>query len=408
MLIVLIVSSCSRHIQQTTTEDDRRELAMSSMPFPTKNNRFAFDLLHKLPPGDENFVISPFSISAAMAMTYAGARGETSEQMAEVMHFDDENPAFHAQYGDYLREMHEMAGDSISLSIANSLWAQKDYHFLQSFFDTIESAYDSRTFQVDFMANREQIRQEVNQWVYRQTAENIDELIGRGVLTADTRLLLINAIHFFGPWSEAFEAGLTRPDDFFISSGEPVTADFMTKRDTFPYFEDAQMQVLELPYAGGEFSMLVILPSEGVSLAKLEESLDALCFFRITRQVSPTAVELFLPRFEADSRLDLEETLASMGMPEAFTGYADFSGMTGQRDLKIDKIIHQAMIEVAEKGTEAAAATAVIAIRKAAVEQDEPTVFKANRPFIFFIKDNRHQTILFAGRVADPSSNQRQ
>ncbi len=404
IMIMLICISCSRHVQQSTTQDEQREMAMNSMPFPASNNRFAFDLLKVLPPDSENFVISPFSISAAMAMTYAGARGETKEQMARVMHFKNDDTGFHQVYGEYLAELDQMAGDSISLNIANSLWAQQDYHFLDSFFEVIESDYDSQTFQADFMADRESIRMDINDWVYKQTAENIDNLIARGVLTADTRLVLINAIHFFGPWLEEFDAELTREDTFYPSPGEQSQAYFMSKRDTFPYFEDENMQVLEMPYAEGNFSMMMILPAEGNELVQVEESLDAICFFRLTRQVRPTAVELHLPRFDAQTKVDLEETLASMGMTDAFADYADFSGMTGQRDLKIDKVIHQAMIEVAEKGTEAAAATAVVAIRKSAVEQDAYTIFHADRPFLFFIKDNEHQSILFAGRVMDPGA----
>ncbi len=404
-MLMMMCVSCSRHVRQSTTEERQREMAMASMPFPASNNQFAFDLLQILPPGDENFVISPFSISAAMAMTYAGARGETKEQMARVMHFRNENSGFHQQYGEYIAELDQMAGDTIALNIANSLWAQEDYHFLDSFFELIESAYNSQTFRADFMADRERIRQNINDWVYEQTAENIDNLISRGVLTADTRLVLVNAIHFFGPWLEEFEAELTREDSFYVSPREQSQAYFMSKRDTFPYFGDENMQVLELPYAGGDFSMMVILPAEHTDLARVEESLDALCFFRLTRRVSPSAVELHLPRFDAESKVDLEETLTSMGMTDAFADHADFSGMTGQRDLKIDKVIHQAMIEVAEKGTEAAAATAVVAIRKSALEQDAYTIFNANRPFLFFIKDNEHQSILFAGRVMDPGAD---
>ncbi len=407
-MLMMIFGSCTRHVQPSTTEDERREMAMATMPFPTRNNQFAFNLLHMLPHGEEDFVVSPFSISAAMAMTYAGARGKTREQMARVMRFENKDAGFHEQYGEYLSELDQMTGDTISLNIANSLWAQQDYHFRDSFLDLIESAYDSRTFMVDFMGDREEIRQHINGRVYRQTAENIDNLIARGVLTADTRLVLVNAIHFFGPWLNEFEAELTREDSFYPSPGEQSEADFMSQRDTLPYFEDDNMQVLEIPYAGGNFSMMVILPSEGIELAVLEESLDALCFFRLTRQVRPTAVELFLPRFEARSGVDLEETLASMGMHTAFTDYADFSGMTGQMDLKIDKVIHQAMIEVGEKGTEAAAATAVVAIRKTMPVQDGYTVFNANRPFLFFIKDNQYQSILFAGRVMNPALKQGQ
>lgn len=325
------------------------------------------------------------------------------EQMAKIMHFDPDQKHFHQAFGEYLTTLNQLAEGNIDLNIANSLWAQKDYHFLSSFFEIVEANYDSQTFQVNYRHNREQIRQDINRWVYDQTREKIKDLIAPNVLTEDTRLVLVNAIHFLGSWLKEFDKALTREDNFYLTDRQISRADFMHRRDTLPYYEDASMQVLEIPYAGKDFSMLLVLPSEGIPLTELEATMDAHWFDALNNKTEKTTLEIFMPRFEAKTKLDLEEILISMGMPHPFSRDADFSGMTGDLELKIDKVIHQAMIEVGEEGTEAAAATAVIVIRKTAIDLDEPKVFRANRPFLFFVKDNVHQSILFAGRVMNPN-----
>ncbi len=401
--LVVMMAGCSHrtHEKAATDQviDDAEEIKQS---IPMQNNQFAFDLMRQIPFEEDNFVVSPFSISTALAMTYAGAREATLEQMAQVMYFDRDQEQFHQAYGKYLQSIFELAKDNIDLNIANSMWAQEDYHFLDSFFDIVEAHYHAETFQVDFEGNREQIRNDINQWVYDETLEKISELIAPNVLTEDTRLVLVNAIHFLGAWLKEFDKDRTRENTFYLRDNTSVKADFMQRSDTLPYYGDDNMQVLEIPYAGETFSMLLVLPSEDIPLEDVEARMDTAFFANLIDSLKETELEVIIPGFEAETKLDLEKTLAEMGMPKPFSREADFSGMSGDLELKIDKVIHQAMIEVAEEGTEAAAATAVVVIRKTAIEVEQPTVFRANRPFLFFVKDNVNQSILFAGRVMNP------
>ncbi len=396
---VLIATGCTHRAHESgtgrATKSSKENIAM-------QNNAFAFDLMRHIPFDDNNLVISPFSISTALAMTYVGASGETRDEMAKIMRFDPDQQRFHPAYGAYMAALKELAADNVDLNIANSLWAHENYHFLETFFETVNRYYHSEVFQVDFMQDREQIRQDINQWVYDETREKIEDLIAPNVLTPDTRLVLVNAIHFWGSWLKEFDKDRTRPDNFRLRGRQTVRADFMHRVDTLPYFADDMMQVLEIPYAGGDFSMLLVLPAEGIDIEETERKMDAEFYAGLIGQLSDKALHIYIPRFEAETKLNLEDLLVEMGMVKPFSRDADFSGMTGDRELNIDQVIHQAVIEVNEEGTEAAAATAVVIVRTAVPEQ--PTVFRANRPFLFFVKDNVNQSILFNGRVMRPGS----
>ncbi len=403
LLLAGFLWGCSHRTHQTHEQEESPQEPTDKTDIPMQNNEFAFDLMRQIPVDNENVVISPFSISTALAMTYAGARETTMEQMAEVMHFDLDQDRFHQAYGAYLREMKTRAADHIELNIANSLWAQDDYHFLDSFFETVEANYDSKTFQVNFKEHHQQITKDINDWVYDETSEKIEDLIAPNVLTNDTRLVLVNAIYFLGAWMKEFDPDLTTEDLFYLRDREMASTDFMRRSDTLPYYEDETRQMLEIPYSGGDFSMLFMLPAEGKSLEEFERNANAASFADMIEKMDEQEVEVFVPSFEAETQIDLENILAHMGMENAFNRFADFSGMTGDLDLVLDKVIHQAVIEVAEEGTEAAAATAVVVIRKTAIDPDEPPIFRANRPFLFFVKDNTTQNILFSGRVMNPS-----
>lgn len=403
LLLAALLWGCTHRTHQTEAQEESLQEPKEKTDIPMQNNEFAFDLMRQIPAGDDNMVMSPFSISTALAMTYAGARETTMEQMAEVMHFDLDQDRFHAAYGAYLQKMKTRAEDHIELNIANSLWAQEDYHFLDSYFETVETHYNSKTFQVNFKEHHQQIAKDINDWVYEETREKIKDLIAPNVLTNDTRLVLVNAIYFLGAWLKEFNPNLTTEDLFYLLDGEMVSADFMRRSDTLPYFEDDRMQLLEIPYSGKDFSMLFVLPAEGKNLEEFERTLHAASFADMINKMDEQEVEVFVPSFEADTQIDLEDILAKMGMENAFSRHADFSGMTGDLDLVLDKVIHQAVIEVGEEGTEAAAATAVVVIRKTAIDTDRPPVFRANRPFLFFVKDNETQNILFSGRVMNPA-----
>ncbi len=400
--LLMVSFSCNRKSKSlVTTASGKNIEEIMEMPVPLRNNLFAFDLLKAIPEYKENFIISPFSISSALAMTYAGAAGATQEEMVRTLYFDPDQDRFHPDYSGYMMRLRELAGDKVQLNIANNLWAQQGYQFRQQYFDLLELNYGTTLNEVDFYrGDREQIRLDINQWVYEETREKISDLIAQGVLTEDTRLVLVNAIHFYGPWMVEFDKNMTRQDYFHNISGERQLTDFMFRTDKFQYFSGEQMQALELPYAGGDFSMLIVLPNEEISLPDLEQSLSAEDFMAMMTGMEEKEADVIIPKFKAETKTDLEDLLAQMGMPLAFTNKADFSGMTGEQDLKIDKVIHKAMIEVGEEGTEAAAATAVVIVRKTAIMPGEETkiLFKADRPFLYFIKDNHYNSILFMGR----------
>lgn len=404
LLSALVFYSCSRRAQKSMEQTPQSGVsAVLEKNLAERNNHFAFDLLHQLPLEDKNAVFSPFSISAALAMTYAGARELTAQQMVNTLYFDPDQEAFHQDYQQYLELLNKMAEEDVQLNAANSLWAQKNHHFLPEFFATLETRYKANVQQVNYAGDREAIRHQINQWVYEQTRKKIEDLIPPMVLTPDTRMVLVNAIHFYGPWLKEFDKEQTRPLPFHAISGEKISTDFMFREDTFSYYEDDELQAIALPYSGEDFSMVIMLPSIEKGLQTFEQSLTAEKFSGIINQMEQKKAEAYIPRFEATTKIKLEEVLSAMGMPGAFSNKADFSGMTGEKDLKIDQVIHQAVIEVQEEGTEAAAATAVVMIVKTAIGMDdEKIVFRADRPFLFAIKDNTYNSILFMGRVVNP------
>lgn len=370
-------------------------------PAGERINHFAFDLMKRLPGDDDNYVFSPFSISTALAMTYGGAREQTAAEMAATLFFDPDQERFHPAYSAYLQSLREMAGEEVQLNIANALWAHEGYQFLPAYFSLIEQHYRSVLKQVNFKTDRETIRADINRWVYEQTREKIEDLIAPGVLTEDTRLVLVNAIHFLGNWVSAFNEDLTQKDIFHGMGGLEQETSFMRRTGYYNYAEGPGMQAIEMPYAGGNFSMVVILPDEETGISEVQNNMNGFVFGSLLGDMRRTHVDLRIPRFETETSVDLERLLSEMGMPEAFSKRADFSGMTGDDSLMIDKVIHKAMIDVSETGTEAAAATAVVMIMKTSIEPepDRTVVFHADRPFLYFIKDNTHNSILFMGRM---------
>lgn len=399
--MIIPVGCNKRNKLLVNTASGKKMEEVMELPLPLRNNLFAIDLLKAIPEYRENFIISPFSISSALAMTYAGAAGLTKDEMMATLYFDPEQERFHSEYGTYMMRLRELAGDKIQLNIANNLWAQQGYHFLPEFFDLLERNYGTTLNEVDFYrGDREQIRLDINQWVYEETREKISDLIAPGILTEETRLVLANAIHFFGTWAVEFDPSLTYRDYFYNIGGERQLTDFMFRTDRVPYYASDKMEAIELTYDGGDFSMVLFLPRQGLSLRELEAALTAEDLLAAIEGMQEKEADVIIPKFRAETKTNLEDLLAEMGMPLAFSNKADFSGMTGKLDLKIDKVIHKAMIEVGEEGTEAAAATAVVIIRKtAALPNEEPRIrFKADRPFLYFIKDNRFSSILFMGR----------
>jgi serpin B len=372
------------------------------------NSAFAFNLYQALREKDGNLFYSPHSISLALAMTYAGARGETEQQMADTLHFilsqDSLHSAFNSldiELGKRGQEAQGKDGEGFRLNIVNAIWGQKDYSFLPAFLDVLAQNYGAGLRTLDFIKESENSRVTINDWVSDQTEGRIEDLIPQGAIDALTRLVLTNAIYFNAAWEYPFNEDMTAEGPFYLLDGEKVTVPMMKQTESFGYTEGEGYQAVELPYDGGELSMVIFLPEAG-QFEAFEQGLQAQQVDTIIKSLRLAEVTITMPQFEFDSDFSLKDTLAGMGMPIAFTENADFSGMTGNRELFISDVIHKAFVSVDEKGTEAAAASAVIMTLSAMPSQlVEVTI---DRPFIFLIRDIDTGAILFVGRVLNPAT----
>jgi serpin B len=367
------------------------------------NNRFALDLYARLRTGRaDNLFFSPGSLSTALAMTYAGARGQTAEQMAQVLHFTLPQEKLHPAFGDLRRYWDAKGGDSsYRLSVANRLWGQEGFHFLPEFLAVTRDHYGAELAQVDFARQTEQARQRINAWVEDQTQDKITDLIPSGVLDAMTRLVLTNAIYFKGDWAEPFRKEATQVAPFHISASQKADVPLMYRRDDFRYWAGDGLKMLELPYGKGDLAMLVLLPDEIEGLSDLEAKLTTDNLSRWQLGLRKQEVRVYLPRFRLTSQFQLAEVLKAMGMTRAFTpGEADLTGMSSEEELVVSAVIHKAFVDFNEEGAEAAAATGVGV--KAIKARIGPTAFRADHPFVFLIRDNRTGGILFLGRLVNP------
>jgi serpin B len=364
------------------------------------NNTFALDLYAMLREREGNLFFSPASISTALAMTYAGARGQTADEMAKTLHFTLGQDRLHPALGALLRDLGGADKKrGYQLSIANALWAQKGHPFLTSFLKLNKDNYGAGVREVDFKRATEVARQAINRWVEKQTQDKIKELLKKGVLDSDTRLVLTNAIYFKGDWASQFKKDRTRQAPFQVTASKKVDAPLMSQSGKFNYLEGEGFQALEMLYAGKDLSMVILLPKKVDGLADLEKKLTAERLAGWLKKLRREEVTVTLPRFKVTSEFSLKHTLSSMGMPTAFTGRADFSGMDGERDLFLSAVVHKAFVDVNEQGTEAAAATGVVVTTLSARIHPD---FRADHPFVFLIRDRRSDTILFLGRLANP------
>jgi len=418
---ILLVTSCSAPAGETTP-------AHTSPPPTTPgddisilvdgNTEFTFDLYRELKDSEGNFFFSPYSISTALAMTYAGARGETEQQMADTLYFTLPQERLHAAFSVLENSIKERGRaittvlspegetiqeevDGFRLNIANALWGQKDYSFLQDFLDLLQAYYGSGLNTLDFINQPEESRLAINQWASEQTEGRIEDIIPPGVIDAFTRLVLANAIYFNAHWQHQFSESATHDGVFHLLDGDNVNVPMMHQEEQFDYAEGDNYQAIRLPYLGNEFAMTVLLPVEG-QFEDFDNSLDAQILKDITSKFESQRVALTLPRFQFESSFQLNQALSDMGMPNAFSGGADFSGMTGNTDLFIGSVLHKSFVAVDEEGTEAAAVTAVIMVLSA----PPPATFNftADRPFIFLIQDIETESILFMGRVLNPAA----
>ena len=385
-------------------------LAASAQTAQTKtlvegNTAFALDLYARLSDTPGNLFISPYSISTCLAMTYAGAHGDTETQMGRVLRFSQGQGRVHASFGELQQQLHEAEKQKgIQLDIANALWTQKGEPFLPDFLKTAQEAYQADVQQADFRTSADAVRLEINGWVAQKTQDRIQDILLPGNLNSSTMLVLANAIYFKGSWASPFDKNATSTQPFHISTSSQADTLLMLHFDDVKYTGDNDFQAVELPYSGNDLSMVILLPRKSDALGQLENQLSPAFLDRLLAQLKMQKVEIFLPRFKMGSRYDLQGKLYKMGMLDAFTpGKADFSGLNGTRSFNISVVIHKAWVEVTEEGTEAAAATVVGGPGGAApAAPPPPPVFRADHPFIFLIRDTRSGSLLFLGRLADP------
>jgi serpin B len=371
------------------------------------NTAFTLNLYQQLKDKEGNIFYSPHSLSVALAMTYAGARGETEQQMAEALSFylsqDRLHPAFN-YLDQLLASRGEGAqgkdGEGFRLNIVNDIWGQKDFSFLSDFLDTLAENYGAGLRILDFINAPEESRVAINDYISEKTEEKIKDLIPEGVIDPMTRLVLTNAIYFNAAWLYPFSEDLTSDGIFHLLDGGEVTVPMMHQGESLGYTEGNGYQAVELKYDGEELSMIILLPDSG-QFKNFEKALDAGLLNDIINNLESQQVELTLPKWEYESSFMMKEVLKAMGMPIAFTDAADFSGMTGKRDLYIDEVIHKAFVSVDEAGTEAAAASAVI--MKLTAMPIDTAVVTVDRPFIYLIRDIDTGAILFFGRVVNPA-----
>ena len=404
-LLLSLLVPCLGLLLQAQGEEPKPVAAADRTAVVEGNNAFAFALYGQLRNRNGNLFFSPESISTALAMAYAGARGSTASEMAKTLHFTLPQPQLNPAMGALLSDLNAVH-DGYQLTVTNALWAQQGYTFLDAFLQLLKTDYGAGLNQVDFKGATEAARLTINRWVEQKTQDKIKDLLQPGTLAPSTRLVLTNAIYFKGDWQTQFDKAHTRDEDFYPSQTQTKKVAFMHRESSFSYFDGGTFQLLEIPYKSKELSLVVLLPKDRSGLPALEQSLTASNTQQwLSQVVQRDKVIVALPKFKSTQQFELGGTLGAMGMAQAFSGSADFSGMTGKRDFAISEVIHKAYIDVNEEGTEAAAATAVgfraLAMR-GPVEQ--PPVFRADHPFIFLIRDNRSSSILFMGRMADPGN----
>ena len=373
------------------------------------NNQFAFNLYQVLrQQEDGNLFYSPYSISAALAMTWAGAKTETAASMANALSFLLAQDKLHAGFNSLdllLQSRSEGAqgqdDEGFRLNIANAIWGQQGYNFLPDFLDVLAQNYGAGMRIVDFVNRTEESRIKINDWVSEKTEGKIKDLIPQGSIDTMTRLVLTNAIYFNAAWLHQFEKTVTANGIFHTLHSGDVTVPMMHQTDYFKYADGANYQAVELPYDGQELSMVILLPGAGEYEA-FEQSLTADGVNAVLTAMKKESVILTMPKFSFDSSLGLKDALTQLGMGVAFTESADFSGMNGKKDLLIQDVLHKAFVSVDEKGTEAAAATAVI-VGTTSLPINQKTVIM-DRPFIFFIRDIQTNSIIFIGRVLNPAA----
>jgi serpin B len=404
-LLALLKSDRARNLSPVVTASALQALADG-------NSAFAWNLYQQLIKDEKgNLFFSPYSLSLALAMAYAGAKGDTAKQMADTLHFtlsqDKLAEAFNYVGLELAKRalMKDLAGKDghgFRLNVVDDAWGQKDYTFLAGYLDILAENYGAGLRTLDFAKNPEGSRQTINQYISDMTEGRIKDLIPPGGILPFTVLVLTNAIYFNAAWLYPFSETATNDGSFNLADGSKVTVPMMRIGEDFKYYNGNGYQAVELPYVGNALAMDIILPDAG-KFTSIEGSLNSQLVQDMTTKLSLTDVRLTMPKFEYSSSFQLGKTLSDMGMPLALSSGADFSGIDGKRDLWIGAVIHKSFVSVDEAGTEAAAASAVM-ILGAAPNQPKPVELTVDHPFIFLIRDIPTGAILFIGRVMNPAA----
>ncbi|MFZ1735950.1 MAG: serpin family protein [Candidatus Moraniibacteriota bacterium] len=384
--------------------DDKKATPEGVKSVVDANNQFALDLYSELKNGSGNIFFSPYGVSVALAMTYEGARGETANEIQAVSHLPADGNLRQPSFAAIYRQINRL-DSKYKLSIADAVWAQNDYKFLDEYTNVLQQYYAGKATNVDFKNSTEESRQIINKWVGDKTDNKINSLFSQGSPDNTARLVLTNAIYFKGAWLKKFEKAQTKDADFRVDADNIVKVPMMQQMDKdakFNYAETDTLQILEMPYEGDKLSMIVLLPKNDSDMS-LEGSLSLENIRNWRNEFREQHVDVFMPKFTFDIKYSLKEILMRMGMPLAFTWPgADFSGMDGTKNLYIGDVVHQVSIDIDENGAEAVAATGVAVVAGSAMPQQVPT-FRADHPFIFAIQDKENGSILFLGRVSNPS-----
>lgn len=374
------------------------------------NSSFAIELYGKLKERKGNLFFSPYSISSALAMTSLGAAGSTKEEMDAVFHFNKDNSALASAFSNLNQQLITSARtpDQLpALHLANAIWLQTDFPILPTFTELLVKYFNSGVQPVDFANDPNKAREEINQWVEKQTQDKIKNLFMPDAIDSRTRLVLVSAIYMQAKWRFVFEKSSTKKKPFYLTGNDNVDVDMMTHQESYPLLVMKDVAVVEIPYAsesnnGPDLAMIVMLPKDHEGLAALENTLSFDQVKSWMDDMELKQVQISLPKFKIEDDLSLNETLEAMGIKEAFSPKADFSNLSTVENLAITKIVHKSYIAVDEKGTEAAAATGVAIGLRSLRRTSEPYPFVADHPFLFMIVEKQTGTILFMGRLTNP------
>ena len=399
-LLSILALLCIGCIENSTgnTKSTINADSVEEYDIATANNAFAFDMYSMIKSDVENIFFSPYSIFTAMAICYDGAEGSTKEQMSNVFYYPLSKPVLEGSTKEMIDTINS-DNDAYDLETANALWVLEDYPLNEQYVLNAENYYDGMITPLDFAGQSEESRLIINSWVEKKTNDKIKDLLAEGSIDGNTRLIITNAVYFNGIWLQEFEEAGTRKKVFYLSDGQEKKVDTMYAIETYNYGKDKNAQILELPYKGDDISMYIILPSKN-NIEEFENDLTLGYYNELKDNLNSDEVKILLPKFTFEARAELNEPLQDMGIVDAFdSGMADFSGISASDGLSISEVIHQAYIDVNEKGTEAAAATGIVMVVSQPYYKYE---FTADHPFMFFIEDKRTGCILFMGKVENP------